>query len=210
MSKSNNAIAEIKNLMVQFGFLKADEATLVEANFLEAKLKDGTVVKVEGESLAEGAKVVVVTEEGEIPAPNGVHELEDGSKIETVDGLVKSIVAAELPELEVEVEAAAELPGQELPGVEAPKDGEDVEMGYMLPEEMVNMLKDFIVKCSEKLAELEMANKKMEADFNAFKKEPAAKKISTAKSEFNAANKSEDDLDARVSNIIALRNKNKK
>jgi hypothetical protein len=208
MSKSNNAIAEIKNLMVQFGFLKADEAKLVEENFLEAKLKDGTVVKVEGESLAEGAKVVVVTEEGEIPAPNGVHELEDGSKIETVDGLVKSIQAA--------VAAEEELPGQELPGVQMPKDGEDVkdvkvtEMGYMMPEEMVNMLKDFIVKCSEKIAEMEAKSQKMEAEFNAFKKEPAAKKIATAKSEFNAENKSDDDLEARVSNIIALRNKNKK
>ena len=155
MNKSNKAIAEIKNLMVQFGFMKAEDASLVEENFLEAKLKDGTVVKVEGESLAEGAKVVVVTEEGEIPAPNGVHELEDGSKIETVDGLVKSIVAAEVPELEVEVEAKAEeLPGQELPGVEKPKDGKDVEMGYMLPEEMVNMLKEFILKVSVKLAEM--------------------------------------------------------
>ena len=207
MNKSNKAIAEIKNLMVQFGFMKAEDASLVEENFLEAKLKDGTVVKVEGESLAEGAKVVVVTEEGEIPAPNGVHELEDGSKIETVDGLVKSIVAAEVPELEVEVEAKAEeLPGQELPGVEKPKDGKDVEMGYMLPEEMVNMLKEFILKVSEKLAEMEMGNKKMEAEFNAFKKEPAAKKISTAKSEFNS-NKSDDIVDARVANIIALRNK---
>lgn len=205
MSKSNNAIAEIKNLMVQFGFLKAEEATLVEANFLEAKLKDGTVVKVEGETLAEGAKVVVVTEEGEIPAPNGVHELEDGSKVETVDGVVKSIEAA----IEEKVEAEVELPGQELPGVEVPADGEDVEMGYMMPEEMVNMLKDFIVKCSEKIAEMEAKSQKMEADFNAFKKEPAAKKIATAKSEFNS-NKSDDDVDARVSNIIALRNKNKK
>jgi hypothetical protein len=206
MNKSNKAIAEIKNLMVQFGFMKADEAALVEENFLEAKLKDGTVVKVEGESLAEGAKVVVVTEEGEIPAPNGRHEISDGTIIETVDGLVKSIEAAP----QVEVDAAAELPGQELPGVEMPKDGEEVEMGYMMPEEMMEMLKNFILKVSEKLAEMEMGNKKMEAEFNAFKKEPAAKKISTAKSEFNAANKSDEDLDARVSNIIALRNKNKK
>jgi hypothetical protein len=205
MNKSNKAIAEIKNLMVQFGFMKAEDASLVEENFLEAKLKDGTVVKVEGESLAEGAKVVVVTEEGEIPAPNGVHELEDGSKVETVDGVVKSIEAA----IEEKVEAEVELPGQELPGVEVPADGEDVEMGYMMPEEMVNMLKDFIVKCSEKIAEMEAKSQKMEADFNAFKKEPAAKKIATAKSEFNS-NKSDDDVDARVSNIIALRNKNKK
>jgi hypothetical protein len=206
MNKSNKAIAEIKNLMVQFGFMKADEAALVEENFLEAKLKDGTIVKVEGDSLAEGAKVVVVTEEGEIPAPNGVHELEDGSKVETVDGVVKSIQAT----VEEKVEAEVELPGQELPGVEVPADGAEVELGYMMPEEMVNMLKDFIVKCSEKIAEMEAKSQKMEADFNAFKKEPAAKKISTAKSEFNAADKNEDDLDVRVSNIIALRNKNNK
>ena len=133
MSNSKSAIKEIKNLMVQFGFLKNDEVELlsfqleddtilntekleigskiykineafeqvtledgsyklkenfdievvegeiksVKEIFIDAKLVDGTVVKVGGDSLVEGAKVVVVTEDAEIPAPDGTHELED-------------------------------------------------------------------------------------------------------------------------------------
>ena len=71
--------------------VKDGKIQTVKEIFLDAKLIDGTVVKVEGDSLAEGAKVVVVTAEGEIPAPDGVHELEDGTKVETKEGVIARI-----------------------------------------------------------------------------------------------------------------------
>ena len=110
MSNEKTAISEIKNLMKKFGFYT--ETPIVEEKFLDAKLKDGTVIKVEGEELVEGAKVVVVTEEGEVPAPDGVHELEDGSKVETKEGIVAKIEAPameEEPKVEIEVEAEEEI-----------------------------------------------------------------------------------------------------
>ena len=73
-------------------FADAEEEVVVEEKFGEAILVDGTIVKWEGD-LVEGAALVVVLPEGEVAAPDGVHELEDGTIIETAGGLVVSIQA---------------------------------------------------------------------------------------------------------------------
>ena len=63
--------------------------TAVKEIFLDAKLKDGTLVKVLGDALVEGVKVMIVDAAGaEVPAPNGSHELEDGTKFEVLEGIV--------------------------------------------------------------------------------------------------------------------------
>lgn len=74
-----------------------------EITMAEAVLKDGTIVRYEGE-LAEGVAIMVVTPEGEMPAPDGEHELEDGTIITVAEGKVTAITPAE-PSVEVEVEA---------------------------------------------------------------------------------------------------------
>ncbi len=61
------------------------------STFGEAKLMDGTVIKYDTEVLAVGSTVTVVTESGELPAPNGEHELENGDKIYITDGKVDKI-----------------------------------------------------------------------------------------------------------------------
>ena len=68
------------------------EETPNEEVFAEATLVDGTIVKWEGE-LAEGTAIVVVMPEGEVAAPDGIHELADGTTIETAGGLVVNIEA---------------------------------------------------------------------------------------------------------------------
>lgn len=73
--------------------LNMEEIKAPEA-FAEATLKDGTIVKWEGE-LAQGTAVMVVTPEGEAPAPDGTHELEDGTTFTTEGGLVTDVVAPE-------------------------------------------------------------------------------------------------------------------
>ena len=81
------------------------EIVAVKEIFLDATLADGTVIKVEGDSLVEGAKVLVITADAEIPAPDGVHELEDGTKVETKDGIIAKVmeVASEGEDEESEV-----------------------------------------------------------------------------------------------------------
>jgi hypothetical protein len=253
MSNSKTAIAEIKKLMKQFGFL-ADDAALksfkledntilqtadlkvgekiskindvfeqvaledgkfklvenfeievengeikaVNEIFVDAKLADGTVVKVEGDSLVEGAKVVVVTADAEIPAPDGVHELEDGTKIETKDGIIAKVEEVMAEDLPNEGEAAPMAPANDAPATE----GKEVEV------ELMGLLKDFIEKCSAKMSEMESNYNSLQNEFKAFKKEPAAKPIANGKTEkFN--NVSNDDLEDKISMIMSLRNSNK-
>lgn len=68
--------------------LFAEEVVPVE--FTDMKLKDGTIVRVSG-GMKEGAKVMVVSETGEVPAVDGTHELENGTTIEVKDGLIVSV-----------------------------------------------------------------------------------------------------------------------
>ena len=246
MSNSKSAIQEIKNLMVQFGFMSEDKTLLsfkledntileteklekdskiykineafervaledgtyklkenfelevaesqivsVKELFVDAKLVDGTAIKVSGEGLVEGAKVMVVTEEGEIPAPDGVHELEDGTKVETKEGLISKIE-----------EAIAEAPEMEKPEVEI-----EVSKEEKMESEVVALLKDLVIKLGEKIASLEGKVEGMSADFNSFKKEPAAKKIADGKTE--KFNKTDDYMGSKLETIAALRKNNK-
>jgi hypothetical protein len=193
MSNSKSAIQEIKSLMVQFGFLKNEEAEVVKEIFLDAKLVDGTAIKVSGDGLVEGAKVVVVTEEGEIPAPDGVHELEDGTKVETKEGIIAKIE-----------EAVAEM---EAPEMEKPEVEIEVKKEEEMEKEMVELVKEFISKMGEKISMIEKKVEGMSADFNAFKKEPAAKKIADGKTE--RFNKVDDAIDNKLEAIAALRKNNK-
>lgn len=75
-----------------------EEPTKVE--MAEAKLKDGSTIVYDGE-LAIGTPVFVVTEEGNVEAPDGDHELEAGGMIVTEAGLVVDIKE---PEAELEEE----------------------------------------------------------------------------------------------------------
>jgi len=171
------------------------EIKSVREIFVDAKLVDGTVVKVEGDAVAEGAKVLVVTADAEVPAPDGVHELEDGTKIETKDGVIAYV---EMPG-DVEEGEAPEAPGIEVPAKEAPMEMES---------EVVALLKDLVVKLGEKIAALEGKVEGMNAEFSAFRKEPGAKKIADGKtSKFNKVDDYNDVLDAKVASIMSLRNK---
>lgn len=163
--------------------------TAVKEIFLEAKLVDGTVVKVEGEDLVEGAAVKVVTEQGEVPAPDGVHELEGGKKVQTVDGV---IVKIEEPKAEIEVEME-----DSMPEVEVEEESDD--------SELMDLLKKLMEKMYKKMGDMEEKMSTLENNFNKFKKEPAGKKISDGKTEFNSEviESENPKLDA----IIALRNK---
>lgn len=174
----------------------------VKQIFVDAKLVDGTQIKVEGDSLMEGAKVVVVTEEGELPAPDGVHELEDGTKVETKEGVIarieEKIAEAEGPEVEIEL-ADVE--------VEGPK-GSEVQVETPDPmAEFMSLVKDMMEKLSEKMKSMEDKVEEVKADFSEFKKQPAGKKISDGKTDFNKQLNSDDALESKLEYLKALRGK---
>jgi hypothetical protein len=90
-----------KEALMQIGkLLKMDFAKIEKFN--SAKLADGTEVMWEGD-LSEGAAIMVVADGNQMPAPDAVHELEDGTKVTTVGGLVTAIEGKEKEEVEVEM-----------------------------------------------------------------------------------------------------------
>lgn len=206
MSKERNVVGEIKNLMVKFGFMSSEDLK----NF--AKLIDGTEIRVEGEELIEGAAIYVVTEEGDIPAPDGVHELEDGTKVETKDGMVASIEVKEEAEEEVEEEMEEEVKEEIKEDMEEEikeevvekleeivDEKEEVEMEEEAKEEAADKIVEVIVPILEKVKDLEEELKKVQASFEAFRNEPAGKPVNKTKKEFS-------NTDHMVERILALRN----
>ena len=92
--QANEAITKI-NLLLGLNEETVEETVVVEtakAEFAMATLADGTEVKVEGE-FEEGKACFVETEEGDIPAPAGKHQMADDTLI-TIDESGK-IVAIE-------------------------------------------------------------------------------------------------------------------
>jgi len=176
--------------------VKDGEIMSVKEIFVDAKLVDGTAIKVEGEEVIEGAAVKVVTEDAEVPAPDGVHELEGGMKVETKDGIIVKIeekVSEEMEEVEVPVEVPAEV---------APVAQEVVEA---IVEALVPLM-DEVKVLVEEMKKMKDGMKKMENDFSSFKKQPAGKKIADGKTDFNKEEKI-DSVDARIASIMSMRKK---
>ena len=106
-----NKLPEIKKVL--FGSDDTTETVetteeAVEAAFLDAKLVDGTIVRVEP-AVEVGAVVKVIDEAAnEIDAPDGDHELEDGTIIRTEGAVIVEVMAPEAEEEESEEEVEAE------------------------------------------------------------------------------------------------------
>ena len=110
-------LPEIKKLLFTEEATPAVESTeeVVEHSFEDAKLIDGTIVRIEP-AIEIGATVEVISEDAEtLPAPDASHELENGSVIRTEGGIIVEVLEAEAPaeeeeakEEEKEEEMAAE------------------------------------------------------------------------------------------------------
>ena len=183
-------LVENFNLEVKEGLIVS-----VKEIFVDAKLVDGTVVKVDGDAIAEGAKVVVVTPDAEIPAPDGIHELESGDKIETKDGVI------------VKYEEVDSEESVEVPELEAAKYPKMIDAPHMMESEIMDMLKEFISKMGEKVSKMEQNYSSLQNEFNSFKKQPAAKKIADGKVESFKLNNNDDVLEARLASLKSLQNK---
>jgi hypothetical protein len=138
----------IKRIKIALGMEKPEQ------EFKEAKLADGvTIVTWDGELL--GADLMVISEEGKIPAPDGDHTLESGEIVTVADGKVINIEPAKEEE-EVEIELAAEDAE-----VEAEIESEDYDM-----KSVVSMLKECMTKIEmleKKMGETKMEEKVEEA-----------------------------------------------
>lgn len=95
--------ADLKTLAAEFAEEKPAEEAAPSYN--EIPLQDGSVLKVAGE-MGPGAECLLVTPEGEVPAPEGEHTAADGSIIVVKKEGEKSVIA--------EVKPAAEMADQKM------------------------------------------------------------------------------------------------
>tara|TARA_R110000751_G_scaffold86889_9_gene172633 strand:- start:643 stop:1248 length:606 start_codon:yes stop_codon:yes gene_type:complete len=113
-------LPQIKKLL----FSEAETPVVAPEAFEDAKLQDGSIVRIEP-AVEVGATVVVIGEDGEtVPAPDAAHELESGVIIRTEGGVVVEVLEPaaapeEAPE-EVEEEMA------EVPAFDADAFKEDI------------------------------------------------------------------------------------
>ena len=187
--KAIDAIEKIKVMLGMETEVAIDSETETqpaetEIQLAEATLVDGTIVK--ADSFSEGAAIFVVTEEGDIPAPVGVHETTDG-KLVTVE---EEGVIAKVEEKEME---------------EAEKEEEEEYTSEFSSEDFLNQISELI---NSKFNELEERITKVDAEFSAYLEQPAGKKITN---NLNEVQRSENDLAAaRFQKIVEFRTQTKK
>jgi len=187
----------INKISVMLGVAQEGETAETQVNLAEATLTDGTKVRVEGE-FEVGKPLFVVTDEGDVYAPEGKHETEDGLVL-TVDA--EGVITA-IDEMAAEEEAPVEEAEAEL---EAETEEETT---VSLSEEVVSQVMDALNTIGAKIEALESRMDTSEQEFHAFKNEPAAGKITN---NLNDSNKSQGELaDARWKKIVEFRNQTKK
>lgn len=146
----------LKNLLLEFSKTEEKEKVETVLNFVTAKLVDGTEVKVDGE-LEVGKSVLVVTPEGDVPAPDTEHELEDGTIVVTVDGVI------------TEIKPKEEIPAEELPTeeVEAQEVEIETEPSYQISEEdvagLLNVIETLQMEVGQSKTELDLLKGEVEA-----------------------------------------------
>jgi hypothetical protein len=167
---AKEALVEIKKLL----FSEAEK----QASFalVEGKLVDGTVVAYD----LEAGSIFVIGEDGaQIPAPIGEHQLESGEIVVVLEeGKIAEVKKAEEePKIEVEIEAAAEVPAEEDPKKDEAMAKVEQAMGDL--EKKVEELTAKVKAMEEKAEEVKEAVKMSAVVLESLAKEPSDKPITS-------------------------------
>ena len=141
-------------------------------SFMTIKTADGALtLEYDGEALAEGLAIFVVTEDGNVAAPDGEHMLEGGVTIRTKDGKIEAIMettmAEQTPMLEEKMEATPEEVVEEVADTVQEVISEEVISA--VTEAVAEVVEEMMKKHEEKMIALE-------SKFNSFSAAPAAEK----------------------------------
>jgi hypothetical protein len=111
----------VENIRTKLSKIKEvllEETPTEEVQLEDAKLVDGTIVRIEP-AIEVGATVQVIGEDGElIDAPDADHEMEDGRIIKTEGGIILEVIEVEGEEEEVVVEEEMSEEGETEPTFE--------------------------------------------------------------------------------------------
>lgn len=193
--EAKKALEQIKSLLfAEQAAVVSTEEVVIE--FSEGVLADGTIVKFD--KLEAGGIISVVTPDGEIAAPVGEHELEDGTIIVVSEaGVIAEVKMPEAPEMEAEVEMSEDE--DEPVVIEEPAADQQADRFAEISEE-------FSAKIAEVNSKIEFLNditKKLVEFMDEFAKVETAEETQAPKNAFYAQNKtSKADSYKRLQNIF--------
>lgn len=181
--EAKKALEQIKSLLFADQVaIEVPQEEVVEVEFAEGVLADGSIVKFD--KLEAGGLITLVTPDGEVPAPVGEHELEDGTKIIVAEqGMIAEV---KMPEAEVEVTVDSEMSAD--PGDEQSEETEEVSEEPKA-DRFAEISAQFEAKFSEVEAKVELLNEvanKMVEFMDAFVKVETVEKTQAPKNTFVA------------------------
>ena len=191
---AKEALVQIKQLLFSEAEKKAAFA------MTEGKLVDGTVVAYDLES----GEIFVVGAEGEsIPAPVGEHQLESGEIVVVLEeGKIAEVKKVEEgPSVEVEIEAAEEVPAEEPKKDEAMAKVEQA-MGDL--EKKVEELAAKVEEMAKKNQDMKQAVELSAVVLESLAKEPSDKAISSPNSFHKAIKVEKDDRYANIQKAFQI------
>ena len=150
------------------------ETDTEEVKLAEATLVDGTVVKTEGE-FEVGKQLFVVTDDGDVPAPQGLHE--------TTEGIIVGVDAEGI-----------------IISIEEPAEEVIVEESENFSEDVINQI---VGALSPKFDELQNQINTIKGEFSEFRDGPATDKIRNNIGAMNKVE--QNIHDARMATILELR-----
>ena len=185
-----------------------------ELSFGEIKTADGELtLAYEGDELAQGLAIFVVTADGQVPAPDGEHALEGGVTIVTADGKIEAIKESEPAEVAEEevVETAleeemspAEAVAEEVIDEVADEVADVVEAA--ISEEVVAAVAEAVSESvGEMMKKYEERMASLEAKFEGFASAPAAEKTIAGKTSKFKTEQAPSRNQALVERMIALK-----
>ena len=145
-------------------------------SFMTIKTADGALtLEYDGEALAEGLAIFVVTEDGNVAAPDGEHMLEGGVTIRTKDGKIESIMETTMAVADVvEEKMAEETPEEVVADVVEEVISEEVIKA--VTEAVSDVVGEMMKKMEETMAKQNEKMTALESKFNSFSAAPAAEK----------------------------------
>jgi len=190
------------------------DAPATEQSFGEVKTADGELtLAYEGDELAQGLAIFVVTADGQVPAPDGEHALEGGITIVTADGKIEAIKESEPAEVAEEeaVETAleeemspAEAVAEEVVDEVADEVADVVEAA--ISEEVVAAVAEAVSESvGEMMKKYEERMASLEAKFEGFASAPAAEKTIAGKTSKFKSEVAPSRNQALVERMIALK-----
>jgi uncharacterized coiled-coil protein SlyX len=171
--KLEEAISKLRLMLTE---VKSEVNTQTEIQLATAELVDGTIVKTEGE-IEVGKTLLVETPEGDVPAPEGIHQ--------TTDNLLISVDASGVI---ISIEPVVE----------------EVEEKSEFSDKLLSEISSMISPITEQINSIKDQISTLKGEFHAFKEEPAGKKITNNIVE--NARQVESMYEAKMAKILTMRN----